>query len=117
MSLHVDIVRDTSKVIDNVAVCVIRHNVQNSSRILNILLPAWLWFVTSYCLRCNDVVEALIFHQHIQKFPNIWMVAVDRAEQSTMPPFYVVVGLRKVVHGALIHIPKLNRVYWLTPSS
>ena len=45
------------------------------------------------------------------------MVAIDRAEQSTMPPFYVVVGLRKVVHGALIHIPKLNRVYWLTPSS
>ena len=39
MSLHVDVVRDTSKVIDNVAVCVIRHNVQKSLRILNILLP------------------------------------------------------------------------------
>ena len=65
LRVHVDVVRDTSKVIGNVAVCVIRHNVQKSLRILNILLPGWLWVVTSYCLRCNDVVEALIFHQHM----------------------------------------------------
>ena len=58
MSLHVDVVRDTSEVIDNVAVCVIRHNVQNSSRILNILLPG-------SGLRFNYSLKILIIDQHL----------------------------------------------------